>query len=157
MATKSSTGVDWRRRILTLVVGVPTALRLLVWDLGMLLLVALVCALCLLEFGDNLCAQIVPGRHGLATRLSHRVLMVAAGVFVCLAAWGGNKDVHGKVTCWARPVRVAAYTNSQSIRMRCAVALAAADAAMALATLVVILYHLLHTNKLDQQGASHLY
>lgn len=88
-------GVDWRRRILTLVVGVPTALRLLVSDVGMLLLVVLVCALCLLEFGDNMCSQIVPGRHGLTTRLSHRMLMVAAGVSVCLAAWGGSKDVHG--------------------------------------------------------------
>lgn len=95
--TKPNGGVDWRRRILTLIVGVPTALRLLAWDLGMLLLVVLVCALCLLEFGDNMCAQIVPRRHGLVARLSHRVLMVAAGVFVCLAAWGGSKDVHGKL------------------------------------------------------------
>ncbi|KAF1328000.1 Phosphatidate cytidylyltransferase, partial [Globisporangium splendens] len=118
MATKRGGGVDWRRRILTLVVGVPTALKLLSSDAGMLLLVVVVCALCLVEFRGNICAQIVPSRHH--ARLSHHVLLVAAGTLMCAAAWTGDKDIH--------------------------------DATMALVALAVVLYHLLHTTKLDHQA-----
>lgn len=86
-------GVDWRRRILTLVVGVPAALRLLLSDAGMPLLVVAVCALCLLEFEGNICSQLAPRRRVSNAR---RAVVVAAGVVVCVSAWGGDKSVHGR-------------------------------------------------------------
>lgn len=85
-------GVDWRRRILTLVVGVPTALRLLLSDTAMPLLVGIVCALCLVEFESNICAPLAPRRRVNPARLT---IVVGGGVLVCLAAWSGDKGVHG--------------------------------------------------------------
>ncbi|TYZ64191.1 hypothetical protein PybrP1_012073 [[Pythium] brassicae (nom. inval.)] len=84
-------GVDWRRRILTLVVGVPTALWLLLSDVTMPLLVSIVCALCLLEFESNICAPLAPRRRVGPARLA---IVVGGGTLVCVAAWGGDKDVH---------------------------------------------------------------
>lgn len=105
-----SNGVDWRRRIVTLLVGVPMALRLLVSDTGMLLLVAVICALCLVEFSDNICAPILR-RQRPADRRAHTALLVAASTTVILAAWSGSKDVYGRlaraISCVCRALCVA--------------------------------------------------
>lgn len=89
--------VQWGRRVLTGLVGIPTALWLLSSDVGMLLLASTLCCLSLVEFSVTICPQIVPGPKERLERLVHRVLIVASGALLCVSAWLGGKLVHDAV------------------------------------------------------------
>ncbi|RLN52760.1 hypothetical protein BBJ29_009040 [Phytophthora kernoviae] len=89
--------VQWGRRILTALVGIPTALWLLSSDLGMLLLASTLCCLSLVEFTATICPQIVPESRAPTEKFAHRLLVVASGALLCVSAWSGEKLVHDAV------------------------------------------------------------
>lgn len=113
-------GVQWGRRALTGLVGIPTALRLLASPRGMLLLATALCCLCLVEFSGSIAPRIVAsvrqdaakdrggdqqqendkarsatGAHSIP---AHRGLLVASGAAACVAAASGRQEVSGKRT-----------------------------------------------------------
>ncbi|KAG6574687.1 Phosphatidate cytidylyltransferase [Phytophthora cinnamomi] len=110
--------IAWGRRALTALVGIPTALRLLSSDVGMLCLASALCCLSLVEFTATICPQIVPQPKAGAERLVHRLLLVASGALLCVGAWTGSKLVH--------------------------------DALSLGATLVLFVFHIATTKKMDQ-------
>jgi hypothetical protein len=84
--------VDWSRRVLTVLVGIPTALKLLHSLAGMWCLASFLCALCIFEFASNIAPRIaVVGDRGSASPLRLVVLSLA----VCAAACTGEKILHG--------------------------------------------------------------
>lgn len=85
-------GVDWIRRTLTVVVGVPTALKLLSYEVGMWVLATCLCCLSLHEFSSNIVPRITP-----ISITSSPILI--AGISICVAAWSASKEVHGKYYC----------------------------------------------------------
>ncbi|KAG7397882.1 hypothetical protein PHYBOEH_012011 [Phytophthora boehmeriae] len=89
--------VQWGRRALTALVGIPTALWLLSSDLGMLLLASTLCCLSLMEFTATICPQIVPESKAPVEKFVHRFLVVASGALLCVSAWSGEKLVHDAV------------------------------------------------------------
>ncbi|CAI5746581.1 unnamed protein product [Peronospora destructor] len=86
--------IAWRRRVLTALVGIPTALYLLSFDVGMLLLATILCCLSLVEFTDTICLQIVPQPKASTEKMVHRLLLVASGTVLCVGASTGVKSVH---------------------------------------------------------------
>ncbi|KAL4164257.1 hypothetical protein KRP22_004125 [Phytophthora ramorum] len=86
--------IAWGRRVLTALVGIPTALHLLSSDAGMLCLATTLCCLSLVEFSATICPQIVPQPKATTERMAHRLLVVASGALLCLGAWTGTKVVH---------------------------------------------------------------
>lgn len=104
--------VQWGRRLLTGLVGIPSALWLLSWPLGMLLLASALCSLCLVEFSGSISPGIVNSallekaksdekEENLnfkkpAISRAHQVALVALGVAACAAASTGRKEVHGE-------------------------------------------------------------
>ncbi|KAG2802141.1 hypothetical protein PI124_g18728 [Phytophthora idaei] len=86
--------IAWGRRVLTGLVGIPSALWLLSSDVGMLLLATTLCCLSLVEFTTSICPQIVPQPKAATEKLAHHVLMVATGAVLCVGAWTGVKLVH---------------------------------------------------------------
>ncbi|CAI5742890.1 unnamed protein product [Peronospora destructor] len=93
--------IAWRRRVLTALVGIPTALYLLSSDVGMLLLATMLCCLSLVEFTDTICLQIVPQPKASTEKMVHRLLLVASGTVLCLSASTGVKSVHDAMSLGA--------------------------------------------------------
>jgi hypothetical protein len=98
-------GVQWGRRALTGIVGIPTALWLLASPRGMLLLASALCCLCLVEFSGSISPRIVAAagqdgdkqkQDGARSSLVHRALLVATGAVACVAAASGQQGVSGR-------------------------------------------------------------
>ncbi|RLN67025.1 hypothetical protein BBJ28_00023509, partial [Nothophytophthora sp. Chile5] len=94
-------GVQWGRRVLTGLVGIPSALKMLSTDLGMLALATTLCCLSLVEFTATICPQIVPESKVPMERLVRRLVVAGTGALVCVAAWSGNKNIHDAVVLGA--------------------------------------------------------
>ncbi|KAE8986641.1 hypothetical protein PR003_g7757 [Phytophthora rubi] len=93
--------IAWGRRALTALVGIPTALRLLSSDVGMLCLATTLCCLSLVEFTATICPQIVPQAKAGPEKLLHHLLLVASGALLCVGAWTGIKLVHDALSLGA--------------------------------------------------------
>ncbi|OWY98211.1 Phosphatidate cytidylyltransferase [Phytophthora megakarya] len=85
--------MGWGRRVLTGLVGIPTALWLLSSDVGMLLLATMLCCLSLVEF-TAICPQIVPQSKSAMVTFVHQLLVVTLGAVLCFGAWTGDKLIH---------------------------------------------------------------
>lgn len=83
--------VDWGRRVLTVLMGVPTALWLLSSSVGMLLLTTTVCCLTLVEYTNTISPQIVAQPMAANLKQPHRVLLISTGAVLCVGAWSGDK------------------------------------------------------------------
>ncbi|KUF80313.1 Phosphatidate cytidylyltransferase [Phytophthora nicotianae] len=70
--------IAWGRRVLTGLVGIPTALWLLSSDMGMLLLATTLCCLSLVEFTTSISPQIVPQPKAATEKLAHHALVIAS-------------------------------------------------------------------------------
>ncbi|ETM47162.1 hypothetical protein L914_08066 [Phytophthora nicotianae] len=86
--------IAWGRRVLTGLVGIPTALWLLSSDMGMLLLATTLCCLSLVEFTTSISPQIVPQPKAATEKLAHHALVIASGAVLCVGAWSGAKTVY---------------------------------------------------------------
>ncbi|RLN60002.1 hypothetical protein BBJ28_00001382 [Nothophytophthora sp. Chile5] len=101
LQTHDKKGVQWGRRVLTGLVGIPSALKMLSTDLGMLVLATTLCCLSLVEFTATICPQIVPESKVALEKLVRRLVVVGTGALVCVAAWSGNKSIHDAVAVGA--------------------------------------------------------
>ncbi|GLE02000.1 hypothetical protein PINS_up010838 [Pythium insidiosum] len=83
--------VNWPRRILTVVVAVPTALQLVRFDVGMWLLATTLCALSVVEFASNIAPRVLPP----PTTPPPTPWLVTIALVICAAAATGSKTIHG--------------------------------------------------------------
>ncbi|DAZ99330.1 TPA: hypothetical protein N0F65_005181 [Lagenidium giganteum] len=84
-------GINWYKRIATVAIGVPTAILILSYDVGMLALATALCVGCLLEFTTTICPAVVVKQRSVFSLQSHAVLSVAIGIVGCLSAWWSSK------------------------------------------------------------------
>jgi hypothetical protein len=114
--------IQWMRRVLTIFVGIPTALKLLSYEWGMFGLATLLCSLCMIEFSSTICNEILGlKRKNIFLYRSHTILMVFCGIFVCtITAFGKRKLYH--------------------------------DAALLCVNLILVFYHLIQAERIDHKG-----
>ncbi|TMW56951.1 hypothetical protein Poli38472_002876 [Pythium oligandrum] len=91
--------VDWPRRLLTVCVGIPTALKLLQYDIGMWCLATGLCLLALLEFATSITRRIVTPRSAVtcAGTTAHLALLLTLSGAVCTTAASYEKIMHDAV------------------------------------------------------------
>ncbi|KAK1938009.1 hypothetical protein P3T76_009159 [Phytophthora citrophthora] len=133
--------IAWGRRVLTGLVGIPTALWLLSSDLGMLLLATTLCCLSLVEYTATICVQIVPQPKEPIEKVIHRVLVTVSGAVLCIGAWTGGKLLHGKMWYWLKRCIVADICGFDL-----------ADALSLATTLAIFAFHIATTKQMNQTG-----
>ncbi|KAF0716978.1 hypothetical protein AaE_010952 [Aphanomyces astaci] len=94
-------GVEWTRRILTVVVAAPAAMYLLGSSIGTAVLATVIMSGCLIEFRLNLCPplllHVVGQKPEAKNHLVHAAFVVSVGCLVAVAATQ-SKPLHGRST-----------------------------------------------------------